>query len=495
MWKDTPKMNQKTGCDREDAFSPDDGKSLRDQFAKAGQEQVFRFWDELDADGRARLLSQAREIDLREIEELVEIHLGAESAPAEDFSDLEPAQVLPWKTNADGEALRAEAREIGEFALRDGRVAAFTVAGGQGTRLGYDGPKGTLRVGPVSGNSLFGVFADKLHFARARHGASIPWLILTSRANHKATEAFFVENGFFGFSPEDVFFLQQGRMPAVDLDGKIMLEAKDAVAMSPDGHGGSLRALCRSGAVRVLEERGIDVISYFQVDNPLVRAIDPVFIGHHLRNESTMSSKMIPKNDPKEKVGVFCVQNGKTRVVEYSDLPDRMANQRNADGALRFNAGSIAIHLLGTGFVRSVGEGGLRLPFHRADKKVNTVNEKGEPVKPDQPNGVKFEMFVFDALPFADNPLVMETRREEEFSPVKNAEGTDSPETCRRDQLRRAARWVKAAGIEVKTDDQGVPEMEFEISERFAADAETFVEAWQALPNKPALRPGLIIGD
>jgi UDP-N-acetylglucosamine/UDP-N-acetylgalactosamine diphosphorylase len=475
--------------------APATAEALRQAFENAGQGQVFRFWEKISDADKKNLACQAREIDLEEVENLVRVHIRGEQPETIDFSTLEPAPFLGLPVSDEDRRKWADARERGEAALRGGKVAAFTVAGGQGTRLGYDGPKGTFRVTPVREKPLFQVFAEKILAARRRFGAAIPWLIMTSHANHEQTERFFRENGFFGLPEEDVRFFRQGRMPAVDLEGRILLEDRGSIALSPDGHGGSLRALCRSGAIGEMEKRGVEVISYFQVDNPLVQAIDPVFIGFHLAADSEMSSKMIPKAYPEEKVGVFTCHEGRTMVVEYSDLPDELAQQRDPDGELRFRSGSIAIHILSTAFVRKVGEGaaegGALLPFHRADKKIATVDESGAPVKPEKPNGVKFEMFVFDALPFARNPVILETRREDEFSPVKNAEGVDSPATCVRDQLRQFSRWAQAAGVEIETDAEGVPAFRFEVSPLFGVDAPSFAGSWQKLPEKPELGEGV----
>lgn len=473
-------------------MNPED---LRRAFEEAGQGQVFRFWDALSAAERETLLATAREIDLAEVSKLVRVHLGDAGEEGIDYSSLEPAPFLPWPETPEETERWEKARVRGEEALRQGKVAAFTVAGGQGTRLGYDGPKGTFGVTPVRNKSLFQVFAEKILAARSRYGADIPWFIMTSPLNHEATERFFRENDFFGLPESEVMFFRQGRMPAVDFEGNIILESKARIAMSPDGHGGSLRALCRSGAVEMMEARGIEAISYFQVDNPLVQFIDPVFIGFHFAEGSEMSSKMLPKAYPEEKVGVFVVSEGRMMVVEYSDLPAELAERRDVGGELVFRSGSIAIHLLATSFIKRIGGGdeASMLPFHRADKKIPAVDESGEPVKPDAPNGVKFEMFVFDALPFARNPVVIETRREDEFSPVKNAEGLDSPETCRRDQLKQFVRWLEAAGVEVEKDADGVPAVTLEVSPLFAVDERSFIEAWQKLDPKPALRDGLVL--
>lgn len=465
-------------------------------FRDAGQGQVFAFFNELPAAAQNQLLEQAAEIDLAEIARLKTELIDQDAAAAVDLSDLAPAPFEALPAHGGDASAWAEALIAGEAALRAGRVAAFTVAGGQGTRLGYDGPKGTYPVTPVRQKTLFQVFAEKIAAAGRRYGCEIPWLIMTSHQNHAATEGFFQAHGYFGLSPELVHFFRQGRMPAVDGAGKIMLESKDSIAMSPDGHGGSLRALDRSGALDFLAARGVDTISYFQVDNPLVRFIDPTFIGWHLRRGSEMSSKMVPKAYAAEKVGHFCTQRGKVVVVEYSDLPMSLQQETDAaSGALRYLAGSIAIHVLDREFVRRLARGGagLAMPFHRANKKIATIDAQGAPVKPSSPNGIKFEMFVFDALPFARNPVVIETLRANDFSPVKNAEGVDSPASCRDDQLRQFARWANANGAAVPVDATGLPAFAFEVAPSFGYDEASFAASWAAADPKPTIAPGCVL--
>lgn len=468
---------------------------LIQKFEQAGQGHVFAFFAQLPPAAQEQLLAEAGEIDLDEIAHLTKTLLQ-KGAASVNLQGLEPSPYELRPENGGNAADWARAKATGEAALRAGRVAAFTVAGGQGTRLGYDGPKGTYPVTPLKQKTLFQVFAEKIRAAGLRYGKAIHWFIMTSHQNHAATEAFFKENKFFGLAETHVHFFRQGRMPAVDLQGKIMLDSKQSIAMSPDGHGGSLRALERSGALDLMEREGIDTISYFQVDNPLVRAIDPAFIGWHLERRSEMSSKMVPKAYPEEKLGHFCVQDGKLVVIEYSDLPMEMQRETDSNGRLRYLAGSIAIHVLDRQFVRRMAAGGegVALPFHRADKKIPTIDAQGNPVKPEKANGVKFEMFVFDALPFAKNPVVIETPRANDFSPVKNAEGVDSPKTCREDQLRQFARWLKANGAEIATDDTGLPSVAIEVGPLFGYDEDSFAESWARLPEKPRIAEGLYLG-
>ena len=513
-------------------------------FKSAGQAQVFAHWESLSPAEREALAAQAAEIDLAEVDRLNQSLVFQKGGAAANLHGLAPAPVERLPENGPpspkgpegrgGDAKKwAAAKAAGEAALRAGRVAAFTVAGGQGTRLGYDGPKGTFAVTPLKKKPLFQVFAEKIKAAGLRYGKPLHWFIMTSHANHEQTEQFFAAHKYFGLEKARVHFFRQGRMPAVGFDGKILLETKSSLALSPDGHGGSLRALHRSGALDLMAKEGIDTISYFQVDNPIVRCIDPAFIGFHLLAKSEMSSKMVMKAYPEEKVGHFCLQDGKVVVIEYSDMPVAMQKETAADGQLKYSAGSIAIHIIDRDFaVRMAGgepsaagkpeTGNLKpersgqvaagvpasrsgepqagtpvatpsLPFHRADKKIATIDAAGRAVKPEKANGVKFEMFVFDALPFAKNSVVIETARQDDFSPVKNAEGVDSPQTSRDDQLRQFARWFKAVGAPIETDGSGKPKATIEVSPLFGYDAETFAERWDKLPVKPAVAEGMYL--
>ncbi|MCH6257758.1 UDPGP type 1 family protein [Puniceicoccaceae bacterium K14] len=453
----------------------------KELFEKHGQGHVFKYWDELGSKEQASLLEQAGEIDLGELDELVDTFVkGSEAKEVVDFANLKPAPYEKIPEDLSEDSSWQEAKTKGESALRDGKVAAFTVAGGQGTRLGYNGPKGTFPISPIKSKTLFQLFAEKVGAARVLYGAEIPWFIMTSHVNHDATVSFFEENAYFGLAEGSVKFFKQGRMAAVDFDGKIILEGKGTIAMSPDGHGGALRALERSGAIAEMKSKGIEILSYFQVDNPLVQVIDPYFIGFHIKSGSAMSSKMLPKAYEAEKLGHFCELDGKQIVVEYSDMPEELTALRDEEGKLKFIAGSIAIHIMDVAFIDKIAsaESSVQLPFHKAVKKIACLNEGGETVKPSDANGIKFEMFVFDALPFADRALVMETTRLNDFSPVKNAEGVDSPESSRADQQKLYANWLASKGVELEVDESGVPVKNIEIAASFAYSSETFDAKW-----------------
>lgn len=437
-----------------------------------GQSHVLRFLDRLDSAGKQRLLGQLEAIDLNSLGELVATQVKVKAAiplPRQ----IAPVNALPYRPgNEQQKKQYAEAEARGRDLLKAGKVGAFLVAGGQGTRLGYDGPKGEYPVTPIKSKPLFQVFAEQLLAHSRDAGVAVPWYIMTSDVNDAATRAFFAKHAHFGYDPKNIFIFPQGMMPAFAMDGAMLLAEQDSLALSPDGHGGSLRALSKSGALADMKRRGVEHLSYFQVDNPIVQCVDPLFIGLHDLSGSEMSSKTIPKAHALEKVGNFVVGDGVVQVIEYSDLPEDLAKKTNADGTLQFNAGSIAIHALRVSFIERLNAGGqLSLPWHRAEKKVPYVNESGTLIKPDKPNAVKLEQFVFDAIPLARNALIYTTDRAEEFSPVKNAEGADSPQTCRRDQIRRAARWLKDAGVDVAMK-EGEVDATIEISPLFAASAE-----------------------
>lgn len=444
-------------------------RDLRDRYRSAGQEHVLRFVAELEPARREAFFDELEAIDLDLVTRLVR---GDDAAAlAATGGEIRPAPLvrLP-STDAEREAA-ARARDEGERMLRDGSVAVLTVAGGQGTRLGFDSPKGMYPIGPVSDRTLFRLFAESLHAAAATWGPYPLWMILTSPATHDATLAYFADEGHFGLPKDRLLFLMQGSMPAVDDDGKLLLAAKDRLATSPNGHGGSLLALRDRGGLAAMRDVGATTLYYFQVDNPLVPIPDPVLLGHHRLGHAEMSTKVVPKRSPDEKVGVLCEREGRTCVIEYSDLDEARMNERDADGDLVFRGGNIAVHALERSFIERIVETGEGLPYHRAHKKIPFVDERGNRVEPTNPNGTKFEMFVFDALPEARKTVTQEVAREDEFAPVKNAHGEDSPDTSRRALTEAYARWLRAAGVDVPRDADGLVPGAIEISPRFAHDA------------------------
>lgn len=455
-------------------------ESLLAILTRYGQEHVVTFFNQLDDGSQQKLIEQLECLDFEYLDQLAKEYVT--SKPVINIpSSLDAVPTFPRRPKKDQRALYTHAYRRGEELVKAGRVGAFLVAGGQGTRLGFDGPKGTFKVTPLTGKSLFQVFAEQLIAHSQEAGRIIPWYIMTSCINRVETESFFADNNYFGYPKEDIFIFEQGTMPAFDMNGKLLLAEKGSLALSPDGHGGSLAALAKSGALADMRRRGIEHLSYFQVDNPLVHCIDYLFLGLHDLNQSEMSSKTIAKAGPLEKVGNFVMLDGKVQVIEYSDLSEDLARQTNTDGSLKYNAGSIAIHILSVDFIeRLTKDDRLALPWHRAEKKVPYIDAGGVLVKPEKPNAIKLEQFVFDALPFAYNAIVYETDRREEFSPVKNAEGADSPESCREHQIARASRWLSNAGVYV------APTAVVEMSPLFAAAYEQLHKRTLKLRDIPA---------
>ena len=455
---------------------------LHDLLEPCAQTHLLHFWNDLTTAGRQQLASQILSLDWPALETWIREATVTANA-ASDPTEIEPAPYYPAEPENSIQAkLYRSASERGQALLRAGHVAGFTVAGGQGTRLGYDGPKGTFPISPLRGKPLFQIFAESVARAREKYGAPIPWCIMTSPLNDAATRKFFADNDFFGLDPAGVHLFPQGTLPAVDKQGKVLLRQPDSLALAPNGHGGCLAALRDSGALPVLAAQGIEYLSYWQVDNPLVQPFDPLFLGLHALEGAEMSSRCLIKKGPDEGLGNFCLRDGKTAIIEYSDMAPDRARERDEQGRLRFRAGSPAIHILNRAFVERLTANGCRLPIHRAEKKVQAVDENGNLVWPQQPNAIKLEMFIFDALPLARHNVILEAVRNEHFAPVKSANGHDSVTTCREHMLNRAASWLEAAGIRVPRHADGTPAWQIELSPRRYLDVED-VKA-----NRAALR-------
>lgn len=423
------------------------------------QEHVLAHWNALTPADRASLLTQIETLDfavINSLRTLLEAHEA--TAPA---ASPEPGQAT---TLSDAER-RAAAAE-GADAIQAGKVGVILVAGGQGTRLGFDGPKGTYAIAPLSGASLFEIHARKITALERRFGASIPFYVMTSEANDAPTRAFFAAHSHFGLSPERVLFFTQGMLPALFPDGRLVLEGPGKLFMGPDGHGGILQALHKKGMLDDMKRRGVDTLFYFQVDNPLVDIADPAFIGLHRGSRSQFSLKVCAKRDPAEGLGAI-TRNGSAglRIVEYTELTQAQKEARTPGGDLLFKYGSVAIHAFSLDFLAATARSGL--PLHMAHKKVPYFD--GAPRSPDKPNAFKFEKFIFDALPLANPALALEFDRAEEFSPVKNAAGADSPDTTRRDMGRKFACWLESCGVTVPRLPAGDPAFPIEIDPRYAS--------------------------
>jgi len=364
-------------------------------------------------------------------------------------SVIRPPRVIPLPEDAGSKGDVAGARTIGESLIKRQKVAVLIVAGGQGSRLGFEGPKGTFPLSPVKAKTLFQLFAEQVKALSDRFSATIPLLIMTSNDNHDDTVQFFRKNACFGLSPQAVHFFSQGVLPAVSPQGKLILRDEVHLYTSPNGHGGSLKALSDSGLLAQLTGAGYEELFYCQVDNPLVRIADPVFLGYHRLADSEVSTKVVRRRSVEEKVGVYLEVNGKDAVIEYSDLDESYMSALDERGAILYWAGNTAIHLFSLSFIKDLNRDGFALPYHCAKKSAYVVSSDWEPASIDV---WKFETFVFDAIPLAKRACCMEVARHEEFAPVKNKEGADSPETARRAIVDLHRSWLQNAGTEVPED-------------------------------------------
>jgi UDP-N-acetylglucosamine/UDP-N-acetylgalactosamine diphosphorylase len=430
------------------------------------QGHVLQFWEQLDAVQCDGLLNQVAGLDWETLARIRTIVKNkAVEGGATVCAGIEPAPVVSLSASE-----QVAPRSEGEKALRSGKVGVILVAGGQGTRLGYDGPKGTFRLAPLSRASLFEIHSRKILAMERRYGAPIPFYIMTSEGNDAATRSFFHEHRFFGLDQKRVKFFTQGTLPAFWPDGRIVLESPGKLFAAPDGHGGILTALDRRGMLADMKIHGVTTLFYFQVDNPMVEIADPVFVGCHLQRGAEMSLKVCAKRDPAEGLGVVVVRDGRQAVVEYTELTDEQKRATRADGDLLFKFGSVAIHLFSLEFLRREAAAGL--PLHQAHKKVGFCDEAGKPVKPTKANAYKFEKFIFDALPDARTSVILEFSREDEFAPVKNAEGEDSPATSQVAMMEKFARWMSFCGVVVPRDEKGRLVYRLEVDPLYANSAE-----------------------
>ena len=394
---------------------------------KYNQEHLLNGYEKLDSKKQEQLLNQILNIDFELIKSLYE-NTTTEKKEQEDI--IEPMEYLDKNKLYDD---YKHYENIGKHAIKNGKLAAVTMAGGQGTRLGHNGPKGTYDIGLDSHKSLFELLSDGLKEQGKKYGVTIPWFIMTSRENNEQTIEFFEKNRNFGYQKDkNLFFFIQGELPMVDTEGKILIDETGLIKQAADGHGGIYESLVESGMTNKMRELGIEWVFIGGVDNCLVKMVDPVLMGVAIDKGVTVACKSIVKANPHEKVGVFCKRNGKPGVVEYSEISDEMAEATDEDGELLYGESHILCNLFSIDAVERMGR--EPLPYHSAFKKAKYINKDGDLVVPTSPNAYKFEAFLFDAFGEVDDMAILRVKREEEFAPVKNADdaGVDCPSTARK---------------------------------------------------------------
>lgn len=464
-------------------------QGLMEKLEKHDQQHVLRWLDQLDEGGRERLLKQLAGLNYDRLQKLRMLIRTPTTAIA--FGDVRPAPIERLPVSEEEMEAEQTIYARGRRALESGRVAMLTVAGGQGTRLGYDHPKGMYPISPLREKSLFELFAEQILAARRRYGVLIPWVLMTSPDNDAETRRFFADNDYFRLGEENVRFFAQQMNPILDTKGHLLRCEPDELLMGPDGHGGIFEAMDKSDVLDYLRSGGWDLLSYFQVDNPLVTVADERFLGHHVKQSADFSCKVIPKRDPDEGLGLAVHKSGRPAVVEYVDVPNEIASERLPSGKLRYRYGSIAIHIMDVPFAERLTAREGALPWHIAHKQYEIVNDEGERVTTDPEGCRKFERFVFDALGFAERCAFVEVRRDRQFAPVKNAEGEDSPQSARRLLQKMWLDWLKAAGAQFDPP-ADLTEPVIEISPLYAASAEQMKERFE--PGREVTFPLLLEG-
>lgn len=426
-----------------------------------GQLHIINHYHQLNKEKRKTFLAHLQELNLLLGFELYKKFSAPESPPSRP--NIRPAPIITQESLKKDEKKVKEARFLGENLLRGQKVAVLIVAGGQGTRLGFEGPKGIFPITPIKKKSLFQLFCEKIKGLSLKYDVQIPLLIMTSPENHNQTINFFKNHNFFGLTQGNVHFFPQGMLPTFTPEGSLLLQDDTHLLANPDGHGGSLKALWEASLLRYLKERGFTELFYGQVDNPLVKIADPLFLGLHKMEGAEISTKVVRRRDLKEKVGIYGLLDGRPAIIEYSDFLPADYEAVDEKGNIRYWAGNTAMHVISLRFIERLNQYGFALPYHRAIKEVYGYGAEEKFIK--RP-GWKFETFVFDALPLAQKSCALEIIREEEFSPVKNKEGADSPATACAALNSLYRRWLAEAGAEVAS------EIQIEISPLFALEKE-----------------------
>lgn len=385
-----------------------------------GQEHIVAAYDKLDDAGKEKLAAQVERIDWSIVDMAKQENTAQERGKLEPLSALEVSEIEKDKTKYE---------EIGLDAIRAGKVGAVLLAGGQGTRLGSDGPKGKYNIGLTKDVYIFERLIRNLFDVTDKAGCYVPLYVMTSDKNNDETIAFFEEKAYFGYPKDFVKFFKQEMAPSVDFDGKLYMEAADSLSLSPNGNGGWFYSMAVTGVLKDVKARGVEWLNIFAVDNVLQRIADPVFVGATLDSGCVSGAKVVRKADPQEKIGVLCLEDGRPSIVEYYEMTDEIINSREVDGELSYNFGVILNYLFRVDQLEEIMS--QKMPVHVVEKKIPYIDGNGELVKPETPNGYKFELLVLDMIHMFDNCLSYEVVRDHEFAPIKNKTGVDSVESAR----------------------------------------------------------------
>ena len=390
---------------------------------KYGQGHILLAYERLDETQKEKFLNQILSINFEQLKNLYN-----QTKQKKKFDNIEITPINFINEEKLTKEEKAKYIETGENIIKNGKYAIVMLAGGQGTRLGHNGPKGTFDLGLESHKTLFEIFCDKLKLAKEKYGVTIPWYIMTSRENNEATESFFKKNNYFGYDGIKCFF-KQNELPMLDEEGKVIIDKNNFIKEAADGHGGLFEAIIQNGLFEEMKKEGVEWVYTCGIDNVLANLVDPLFIGFSKENNYKVSSIALMKKSAQEKVGVFCKKNGKPGVIEYTEISEELANAINDDGEYVYGAAHIMINLFNIEVIEELSK--EKLPYHIAHKKSEYMNEKGEYIIAEKPNAYKFEAFIFDAFERIDEMGILLYKRENCFAPIKNKEGEDSPETAK----------------------------------------------------------------
>lgn len=399
--------------------------AAEEKVKKYGQEHLLSQYNKLTEEKKAQLLNEILTLDFQQIEEL---YKRINTTVDFNNSKIEPINYTDKSSLSEQELKKYE--EIGLKQIKEGKLAVVTMAGGQGTRLGHNGPKGTFDIGLDSHKPIFEILCDTLKNAQKKYGIYVTWYIMTSAENNGDTVKFFEEHNYFGYPKDKVIFFIQGKLPMINPNGKILIGKDGLIKQAADGHGGIFLSMKKNGIIYDMKTRGIEWVFIGGVDNVLVNMVDPVLLGLATDKKMLAAGKSVVKANPQEKVGVFCKRNGKPSVVEYSEISPEMAEATDKNGELIYGESHILCNLFSIEAIEKISKN--TLPYHSAFKKAEYIDENGNLISSDKPNAYKFEAFLFDAFETLNDMAILRVKREEEFAPVKNAEGEDSPETARK---------------------------------------------------------------
>lgn len=399
-------------------------KEAEEKLKKYKQDSVFKLMNKLEGEKKIALAESVLSTDLESVQNVFKtINDKKESTSVE----ISPMNATVKENVSEGE--RQNYYEIGKKVIENNEYAVVTVAGGQGTRLGHNGPKGTYKINTIKGEkSLFEILCETMKDAKKKFGVIIPWYIMTSDENNDQTVSFFESNNYFGYDKDKIKFFKQSKMPVVDTEGKLLVDENYRIKEASDGHGGIFNSMVKGNVVSELDKAGVKWVFTCGVDNPLVDMVDPYLLGLAITKNCKLATRSLVKTSPSEKIGVICKQNNRVKVIEYSELSEEMANKVNENGDLLFGESHVMFNLFSLDAIKKIAN--EKLPYHIAFKKNSYIDENGTLVKPEKPNSYKFESFIFDSFELFDDMAILRGKREDEFAPIKNAEGSDSPETA-----------------------------------------------------------------